>query len=187
MTDEAPTAAEVEALIARLNEIANEGRQWKLPRVEVAQELVEQAAAALAAQALRIGGYQGSRDYAIDMIAAALGIEADKIRAVEYYARLASEKIAAQARELEQARADIALRDSKADILGRLLKGEAYRAEKAEAALAERDKDAERYRFMRGEGPEVMALWKQATLDMSMTLTVLDAAIDAALRASAKD
>lgn len=43
----------------------------------------------------RISGYQGSRDFAIDTLAGALGVEADKLRAVEYYARLASESLTA--------------------------------------------------------------------------------------------
>jgi len=49
----------------------------------------------IAEQMIRIAGYQASRDWAIDTLAKALGIEADKTRAVEYYARLAAERIAA--------------------------------------------------------------------------------------------
>jgi hypothetical protein len=54
-----------------------------------------EAAAKLRSQAERIEGYKGSRDYAIDLLAKALDIEPDKVRAVEYYARLAAERIAA--------------------------------------------------------------------------------------------
>ena len=43
---------------------------------------------------VRINGYQGSRDLAINTLALALEIEPDTVRAVEYYARLAAERIA---------------------------------------------------------------------------------------------
>ncbi len=42
---------------------------------------------------LRCDGYQGSRDYAIDTLAGALGVDADKVRAVEYYAQQAANEI----------------------------------------------------------------------------------------------
>lgn len=143
------------ALVARLREMANEGRQWKLPRVEVEQELVEEAVARIEA----------------------LTAERDELRGWHRAALIASAPYVTEHNNPDE------WQTQQTEALVRIFD----RATAAEAALAERDKDAERYRFMRGEGPEVMALWKQATLDMSMTLTVLDAAIDAALRASAKD
>ena len=48
---------------------------------------------ALADKDQRIAGYQGSRDHAINTLATALKVEPDKVRAVEYYARLASEAL----------------------------------------------------------------------------------------------
>ena len=50
----------------------------------------------------RCEGYQASRDWAIEELAKALGIEADKMRAIEYYARLASEQIAELEKDAEQ-------------------------------------------------------------------------------------
>jgi chromosome segregation ATPase len=49
----------------------------------------------LAAAKQRNEGYQASRDYAIDLLAGALRIDADKVRAIEYYAKLASDELAA--------------------------------------------------------------------------------------------
>ncbi len=87
--DARPAAPKLTAL---LFDLAN----WD--RVPGYAKLCEQAAAALLAQQQRIEGYQASRDYAIDLLAGALGVEPDKVRAVEYYARLACEALAAARR-----------------------------------------------------------------------------------------
>ncbi len=42
---------------------------------------------------VRVAGYQGSRDWAIKELATALGIEPDTVRPLEYFARLAAERI----------------------------------------------------------------------------------------------
>ena len=60
----------------------------------------------------RVNGYQASRNWAIDTLAAALKIEPEKVRAVEYYARRAAECLAAAEAERDQLQAalDWALR-----------------------------------------------------------------------------
>ena len=75
--------------------------QWKAAkqRAELAeQRLAGEIERADRAEA-RIANYQASRDWAIDTLAKALGIEADKVKAVEFYARLAAESIAALERD----------------------------------------------------------------------------------------
>lgn len=59
-------------------------------------------------------GYQGSRDYAIDMLAAALSVNADKMFAIEYYAKKAAGEIK-QLRELAAAVKKYAKCKSKAE------------------------------------------------------------------------
>jgi hypothetical protein len=56
----------------------------------------------------------------------------------------------------------------------------------AEAALAECRKDAARYRWLRGESQEVAEFWWVATRDKSITLELMDAAIDLALAKQAE-
>jgi hypothetical protein len=74
-----------EAEVARLNALPVRILQADLERLQA-----------------RIANYQASRDWAIDTLAKALRVEADKTRAVEYYSRLAAERIAAL--EAENAR-----------------------------------------------------------------------------------
>jgi hypothetical protein len=62
--------------------------------------VLKEAAAAIESLQQRIANYQGSRDHAIETLAAALKIEPDRVRAVEYYARLAGEAIESQQREI---------------------------------------------------------------------------------------
>lgn len=53
-----------------------------------------------------------------------------------------------------------------------------------ESALAACRGDAERYRWLRGESQAVADFWWDAARESSMTLELMDAAIDAAIRAS---
>jgi hypothetical protein len=81
----------------------------------------------------RIEGYQCSRDYAIDLLASALQVEADKVYAVEYYATQAKELIERLRAELATARND-ALEDA-AETCNRF--GSSYFAEKIHALKRE--------------------------------------------------
>ena len=58
-------------------------------------------------------------------------------------------------------------------------------APKAEQSSADAE-DAARYRWLRGEGPEVQALWVKAVNDTSLVLEALDREIDAARDAQGK-
>lgn len=55
----------------------------------------------------------------------------------------------------------------------------------AAEALEQSVTDAERYRFLRGEGPEVSEVWHVAFKDTSITLEVLDRLIDRVLTTQA--
>ena len=133
----------------------------------------------IAALKARIANYQASRDWAIDTLAKALRVEADKTRAVEYYSRLAAERIAAleAERDIANARADTHLAD-------------AYSMRDQRDALA---KDAERYRWLRGhmfftkrewgtyaEFPESMIFAVPVSAENKKQNDAIDAAIDAA-------
>lgn len=85
------------ALVEMFKKLTDGADSVALIRIPIA--CLREAAAVLESLALRIDGYQASRDYAIDLLAKALGVEADKMRAVEYYAREASEKIESLAEE----------------------------------------------------------------------------------------
>lgn len=92
----------VEQLIERLRDV-----EYRFTNA-VCNDLRIEAADALARLKIRIDGYQASRDYAIDVLANALSVEPDKIRAVEYYVTQASELIARQREEIADARSDVA-------------------------------------------------------------------------------
>ena len=89
-------------LVSRLNDIDKRGNN----STHFCGPTLSEAAAELTRLQARVNGYQASRDYAIDLLAAALAIDADKMRAVEYYARLAAERVAALEPQINALRAD---------------------------------------------------------------------------------
>ena len=93
-------AAPIDALVAAIKDYEQADEEGI--RVRVSRQACDESAAALLSLQRRVEGYQGSRDYAIDLLAKALGIEPDKVRAVEYYARLASERIAELKRRVDE-------------------------------------------------------------------------------------
>jgi hypothetical protein len=92
----APPAPVPDDLIAEIDDILARDPTWGILR---------RAGGRIAALAQRIEGAMASRNYAIDLLASALGIEADKVHAVEYYSLLASERIAELEREAERLKA----------------------------------------------------------------------------------
>ena len=114
---------ELETTSKRLDALETELAGWKLFADELVsfdpnnEDEIKDAATNIAARfhemkaenerlRSRIDGYQSSRDYAIDVLAGALQIEADKVRAVEYYAAQTKELIERLRAELATARND---------------------------------------------------------------------------------